>query len=129
MPPTTEARRTYDSQRYLLRPYSSKTKEQKDTHRKAVAKYAKNHPNHRYIHKLKSTYGLSKEQYDKMSIAQNGLCKVCLQKEPRHLSVDHSHKTNKVRGLLCRNCNMAAGFLRDNPDICEALARYLRENA
>ena len=42
------------------------------------------------------------------------------------LCVDHDHRTGEVRGLLCTNCNKAAGLLDDLPEKAEQLARYLK---
>lgn len=39
-------------------------------------------------------------------------CQVCGSSE--NLCVDHCHKTQVVRGLLCRNCNTAIGMLGDD---------------
>lgn len=86
-------------------------------------------------HKLMYLYELTLEQYQKLHDAQKGLCAVCgspethLDKktgEPQRLSVDHDHKTGEVRGLLCRSCNRALGFLKDNADLCMRLINYLR---
>ena len=77
---------------------------------------------------------LSYEEYKEMFITQNNTCAICLNPETsvHHksgvnnvLSIDHSHKTNKVRGLLCRKCNMAIGLLRDNPEIVLRAYNYL----
>jgi len=43
------------------------------------------------------------------------------------LVVDHDHSTGKFRGLLCNPCNKALGFFRDNPEVLESAARYIRE--
>jgi hypothetical protein len=59
-------------------------------------------------------YGLSPADFDRMAIEQNGLCAICRRKPQRWLCVDHCHTTNKVRGLLCDNCNTALGLLDDN---------------
>lgn len=59
---------------------------------------------------LKKTYGITLEQYDVMFEAQNGNCAICgLPEINKRLSVDHNHTTNKVRGLLCQQCNFAVG--------------------
>ena len=49
---------------------------------------------------------------------QNGVCAICSLRETRKLrgkitalSVDHNHRTKKIRGLLCHKCNLALGFL------------------
>lgn len=76
---------------------------------------------------LKKAYGVSKEQYDEMFNSQNGLCAICLKPElNRHLSVDHDHLTNKVRGLLCRKCNFILGFAADDLLILQSAMKYLR---
>ena len=43
----------------------------------------------------------------------------------RDLAVDHCHETKAVRGLLCTDCNMAIGLLRDDPALLRAAADYL----
>jgi hypothetical protein len=83
---------------------------------------------------LRTLYNLTPEDYQKMKIAQNGVCAICKKPEMavdtrrskvRDLSVDHDHKTNENRGLLCHFCNHALGLLKDNPDICRSAAEYL----
>lgn len=64
--------------------------------------------------KLKKRYGITQEQYDQMSSSQNDTCAICPKSKihkNKKLSVDHNHKTGKIRGLLCDNCNRALGFL------------------
>lgn len=46
---------------------------------------------------------------------------------PRGLQVDHDHKTGKVRGLLCPQCNRALGFVKDDVRMIEGLVRYLSD--
>jgi hypothetical protein len=45
------------------------------------------------------------------------------------LSVDHNHVTNKVRALLCDDCNVGIGTLGENPERLEAAAAYLRHHS
>ncbi len=41
------------------------------------------------------------------------------------IGVDHCHKTGKVRGLLCGNCNTALGLLKEDASIVISLLSYL----
>lgn len=78
-------------------------------------------------------YGLSKEDYQRMQRAQNFKCAICLQQDfdekrgLRRLCVDHDHKTDKVRGLLCSKCNTMLGMAKDNPEVLERAAAYLAQ--
>jgi hypothetical protein len=75
---------------------------------------------------LKRSYGLTEAERDAMVAAQRGLCAICLDALPVH--VDHCHKTGRVRGVLCFNCNSAIGKLRDDPDAARRAATYLEGN-
>jgi hypothetical protein len=78
---------------------------------------------------LKSSYNLSVEKYNQLFVNQNGLCAIC--KAPvvigKKLVVDHCHKTGKIRGLLCYNCNNGIGNFRDNVNILSSAIKYLTE--
>jgi hypothetical protein len=52
------------------------------------------------------------------------VCAIC--GTERHLGVDHCHVTMRVRGLLCRHCNLALGYLRDDPRRVTAALTYLQ---
>jgi hypothetical protein len=65
-------------------------------------------------------YGLSVEEYNIMLSNQKNRCAICgtefiLDRSKSNLQllpcVDHSHQTNKVRGLLCRMCNVFLGHI------------------
>ncbi len=72
-------------------------------------------------------YGLTLEGYNRLSAAQNGLCKICNQppRPRKRLVVDHDHKTGAVRGLLCNHCNSGIGFFRDNTAWLSSAITYL----
>ena len=50
-------------------------------------------------------------------------CVICGSKEK--LVIDHDHKTQKVRGMLCNHCNRGLGHFRDDPLLLEFAAQYL----
>jgi 5-methylcytosine-specific restriction endonuclease McrA len=79
--------------------------------------------------RYKKLYKITVEEYDQKMLEQKGICAIC----PKHQSeskkkfaVDHNHKTNQVRGLLCDNCNRALGYFQDNPDLLDSGSVYLR---
>ncbi|MYW15332.1 recombination endonuclease VII [Streptomyces sp. SID2955] len=76
---------------------------------------------------LKRNYGLTEAERDAMVAAQRGLCVICLNAPAVH--VDHCHKTGRVRGVLCFNCNSAIGKLGDDPDAVRRAASYLEGNS
>lgn len=80
---------------------------------------------YKYV-RIKNLYGLSEEDHTKIYKSQKGLCAICLKKEK--LDVDHCHKTKKVRGLLCRPCNLMLGKFNDDPKILRRAIRYLRRH-
>ena len=81
-----------------------------------------------------SRYGISLPEYDRMQERQEGVCAICRRAERsrlkyggtlRSLAVDHCHRTNKVRGLLCSSCNRGIAKFGDDPAILRAAAAYL----
>ena len=77
---------------------------------------------------LRSTYGITSEDYVRQLELQNGCCAICGKhhtKENKALAVDHCHTTGKVRGLLCWRCNSSIGRFEDNVSILSAAIEYL----
>lgn len=77
---------------------------------------------------LRRKYGLSRHDYNTLLVGQRASCAIC-EVRPSFLVVDHDHQTGRVRGLLCRNCNIALGQLGDDPSRCVSAAGYLRAHA
>ena len=65
-------------------------------------------------------FNLKKDEYMRLLHSQDCKCAVCKSKlessRYTRLAVDHDHKTGKVRGLLCTNCNTALGLMKDSPE-------------
>ena len=62
---------------------------------------------------------ITPEQYEAMP----QVCVICGGTE--RLRVDHSHRTGRVRGLLCDPCNKGLGFFRDDPTLLLRASDYL----
>lgn len=86
---------------------------------------------------LGKNYGITPEQYDALLQQQGGACAICGEAEPPahgrtgkqfRLSVDHCHKTGRVRGLLCQKCNRAMGLLGDDPILVRNAIGYLKHH-
>lgn len=76
---------------------------------------------------LKKLYGITLQDYIEMYNDQDGVCYICKEecKTKKSLSVDHNHKTGRVRGLLCNRCNRAIGMFMDSPSLLRRAADYL----
>jgi hypothetical protein len=71
-------------------------------------------------------YGLTVEEFNALAVAQNGRCAICLEvPSGRGFHVDHCHQTGRIRGLLCRGCNLALGNMKDDPHRLKRAADYL----
>lgn len=85
--------------------------------------------------RLKSKYNLTFEQYNKMKEIQDFKCAIC--KQEVALQVDHNHTCcpshracgKCIRELLCHNCNIAVGAVKDNPEIALQIAKYLKKHS
>lgn len=77
---------------------------------------------------LKRKYGISLEQYYELLEKQNGCCAVCERHEDvfkTRLAVDHSHKTGRVRGLLCTACNYRLVAKHEDGNLLRKIADYI----
>lgn len=70
-------------------------------------------------------YGINLAEHDAMIRDQAGLCGVCKKKMIK-THTDHCHKTGRVRMILCASCNHGLGFFKDDPELLEAAATYIR---
>jgi DNA-directed RNA polymerase subunit RPC12/RpoP len=77
---------------------------------------------------LKSKYGLTPEHRDAIVIQQLHKCAICeepLSDNPRLVHIDHCHSTNKLRGILCSNCNHGIGKFKESPERMLRAIAYL----
>ena len=88
------------------------------------------------IIRIKSTWGSRiAEWFEK----QKSVCKICgktVHKAPENSKdkknqavIDHDHKTGKLRGLLCHQCNVGIGNFKDSIDRMLNAILYLSRNS
>jgi len=79
---------------------------------------------------LRRMYGITQDQFNQLLLEQGGKCAICSTDSPGGrtgvFNVDHDHRTNRIRGLLCHRCNLALGFLDDDPHRLYSAFKYLR---
>lgn len=77
----------------------------------------------------KAGIDIDHDRYDAMFARQEGRCAICKQQSKgRRLAVDHDHEANRVRALLCLDCNTAIGKFREDVTIIRAAAEYLESH-
>jgi hypothetical protein len=79
----------------------------------------------------KTKYGISLEDYNILFDKQQGKCKCCnmhQQELKAALAVDHCHTTGIIRGLLCKQCNLALGNVKDNIQTLKNMIEYLKHD-
>ena len=74
-------------------------------------------------------YRIRVPDYDYLYDKQKGRCAICSTSNPKSPSgsfcIDHCHTSNKIRGLLCVNCNTGIGSLKEDPVIFQSAVNYL----
>lgn len=93
-----------------------------------VTEYCKKCRNLRIVSKR---YNLTEQEFLNLFETRNYKCDICgtsKDENKKGLAVDHCHKTGKIRGLLCGNCNNGIGRFKDNIQILENAVKYLKEN-
>jgi len=76
-------------------------------------------------------YGITLEDKKTILELQNWSCPICgkdLELHGRDSAVDHCHSTEKVRGILCKDCNTGLGHFKDDEDNLLKAIQYLRKS-
>lgn len=99
--------------------------------RKIARVYARQHPEKNTSSRLKTVFGITLDEYNDMLKSQDERCAICgrhyteASRDKRRLAVDHDHKTGRIRGLLCTNCNGAIGRFSDSVELMSKAIEYL----
>lgn len=85
---------------------------------------------HRTNRTLKK-YGLTDVDWAQIWDRQGGKCAGCLCKLEmgNQTHIDHCHSSKVVRGLLCSECNLALGKVKDSIETLSRLCAYLNRSA
>ena len=80
------------------------------------------------------TYAITQSVYEHLLLMQGGGCAICGSNSngrtvDEFFVVDHCHKTDQIRGLLCHPCNAALGLLKDNISSLQNAISYLSKYA
>jgi hypothetical protein len=80
-----------------------------------------------YINSIIRKYNITKEEYFKLLEQSNNKCMICFSDPTgnKRLHVDHCHKTGKIRGLLCAECNWYIRKFEIIPNLSEKIHKYL----
>lgn len=78
---------------------------------------------------LRWRYGISLQERQELLKLQSYMCDICFNEIDESAHTDHNHKTGKVRGLLCSNCNRALGHFQEDKDILLNAIRYLERHS
>lgn len=130
--PTTEFTKRKNREKWGFSPYCRECK-----HKKAKEYYLDNTEKCKKLARNRDLkkYGITLEDLEKMLRDQDNKCAICgkeiflfgsSKKITAH--VDHDHKTGKVRGLLCQECNTGLGKFMDNTDYLLSAVSYLKKN-
>jgi transposase len=72
-------------------------------------------------------YGLQLGEYEKKLESQFNCCAICGKNRTEFkndFDLDHNHETGQTRGLLCHNCNVGFGFLKEDIIILKSAIEY-----
>lgn len=130
-----DKRRRYEKTYALKYPEKHKD-ERKRSYERHKGKYRLRYKARIRRYTLKTQYGITEEQYNAMLAEQGGVCAICNRPERKknnqgavaRLSVDHDHKTDEVRRLLCHGCNHGIGAFEENPNAMRRAAAYIEEH-
>lgn len=84
---------------------------------------------HHNARRIEFVYGITRAQWEIMYEEQGGRCAACRAafSEESPPNVDHCHESGQVRGLLCRKCNLALGYVGDRSEVLLQLVAYLEQ--
>ena len=105
---------------------SRRYQENKEEYDKRSRLWYQQHPEAKRLYSIRKKYGLSED------IRIGAICcDVCGSKEWGHRgpNIDHDHVTDRVRGIICRDCNLMLGNAKDSTVILQQGIDYLNKHS
>ena len=103
--------------------------------RKRNPEAAKENAEHQSLLRRFSNHGLTLDQYHSLVEKQDFRCIVCSVVPDDSYGgshdgfhIDHDHVSGRVRGLLCKHCNVGIGMLKDSEEVLLSAVEYLRSH-
>ena len=82
-------------------------------------------------HKVASAFRKNPILWRQLFDKQTGCCTICGKHQAelkRTMAIDHDHKTGKIRGLLCGQCNFLIGNAYEDINILKNAIKYLQKS-
>lgn len=115
--------------------YNAQVRDRRARNRDAFNAYQRrrwaSNPHRGKCYELRARYGITLERFNEMLAEQGGGCAICGARDNgdgRVLYVDHCHKSEKVRGILCHHCNAGIGHFRDDIGLILKAIEYLQRS-
>ena len=85
------------------------------------------HREKRREYEKRRLYGISRVEFMALFEKQVYRCAICYTDKfgPKGPMIDHDHSTGKIRGILCKNCNITLGLMNDSVVLLRKAIEYL----
>ena len=76
----------------------------------------------------KYNYDIDYNKFIKIMCVNN--CAICNYKfkDDKEKCIDHNHTTNKIREVLCNDCNTSLGKLKEDIDTLQSMINYIKKH-
>jgi len=79
----------------------------------------------------KHKYGCDRKTFNKMLNYSRCSCYICKKTllNKKDVCVDHCHNTQKIRGILCQNCNSFLGYMANDIEKIKSAMKFLQDQS
>jgi hypothetical protein len=130
-----QSKKWYEKSEENKRKHGDAVKKWREKNKEKLDKWFDEHKKDKRLYDVKRNHGLSAEEFHKLIDDAGEFCPICGTKfegvgaKMTAPHIDHDHKNGKIRGIICSSCNLALGKFKDDPEIVEKAAAWLRRMA